>query len=349
MTAVIVSNGRYRMTTPVPVRFVHNDRFGAQEAIAADNFDQLLVERPDIISSFAENGDLCWTVQTFCRLREAGIGGSEIGTAPSPGRINLAKAKTLSRSGPSPGAFEVSIQADYPRILWAPFHIQQNLDLIGSDDALQYLWPQTQIRPRGAERSEVKRVGFFGKLSGNLVSNEAEWRRQLELRGFEFVAPPPDSWHDFSDIDVALAIRSFGTARHSHKPANKLINAWIAGVPFVGGSDSAFRQVGTAGVDHLLATTLPEALAQIERLRSDPKLYSQLAQAGRERARNFTVEQIAQQWVTMLEGPVAARYREWAAHPVAEARLHRRRLFAQSAVNGAKWIARKLLRREHER
>lgn len=348
MTGCTVSQGSRKLASSVPVRFVHNDRFGATQAIASDDFDTLLSQRPDILRSFAENGDLCWTVQTWCRLRDAGIGGIEIATEPAEGRINIAKSKTLSRTGSETGLFQVSIQADYPRVLWAQFHIQQNADLLCDDGALQYLWPQAGIIPRDPERVGVKRIGFLGSVDGNLASSEDEWRTLFAQRGLEFIARPPERWHDFSDIDVAIGLRSFGNARHSHKPANKMINAWIGGVPFVGGADSAFAQVGTAGIDHLLATNREELLTQVERLRSDAFLYQSIVSAGRQKAEAFSTEKLVEQWVALLEGPVSARYKQWAAHPVRERNRTLAFGAAQSAMDAAKRVGRKLLGRGYE-
>lgn len=348
MTDCVVSDGKRPLVSPEPVRFVHNDRFGAAEAIASDDFDALLRERPDILASFAENGDLCWTVQTWCSLRDAGFGGIEIASTPAEGRINIAKAKTLTRAGPRPHIFQVSIQADYPRVLWAQFHIQQNADLLCDDAAFQYLWPQAGIVPRDPARDKVERIAFLGNVSGNLAASEEEWTQLFADRGLGFVARAPDRWHDFSDIDVALGIRSFGHARHSRKPANKMINAWIGRVPFIGGSDSAFAQAGTAGIDHLLATTRDEVLTQVERLRSDSALYSSMVEAGRQKAEEFSTEKLVEQWVALLEGPVSARYRQWAAHPVREANRVRALGAAQSGVEFAKSVGRMVLRRDYE-
>ena len=348
MSEVTITSGERHLNTPAPVRFVHNDRFGAAEAIASGDFDRLLSDNPAILRSFAENGDLCWTVQTWCRLRDMDVGGIEIATEPAPGRINLAKSKTMSRRGPDPRLFQVSIQADYPRVLWAQFHIQQNADLLCEDGALQHLWPQAGIIPRDPARHGVRRVGFLGKLDGNLAASVEQWERALAERGIVFVAREPDRWHDFSDLDVAIGLRSFGNARHSRKPANKLINAWIAGVPFVAGSDSAFAQTGTAGIDHLLAHSLEEALVQIDRLRHEEGLYEELVIAGRRKAARFSIERLASEWVSLLEGPVSARYRQWAAHPRREQGRVLLQGTAQGAIDLGKAAARFVLRRKAE-
>lgn len=348
MTEILTSCGPRSLRTPVPVRFVHNDRFGAAEAARSEDLDALLAQRGDILAAFAENGDLCWTVQTFCRLREAGYGGIELATEPASGRINLSKAKTLSRRGWRPGTFDVSIQADYPRVVWAQFHLQQNRDLEGHHSAFVPLWPQAGLTPRDAERMAIERAAFIGKVDGNLAGGVARWKAMLQGSGIEFVAPPPGAWHDLSAIDVVVALRSFDGRRHSRKPANKLVNAWRAGVPFIGGADSAYSQAGSPGVDYLQARSPAEVLAQLERLRHDPGLYRALVEAGRKRSSEYSVPNLVHAWLRALEGPVAARYLAWAAHPRQERLRSQLMGAAQSGLDAAKAVGRRLLRRAHE-
>lgn len=345
---VTVSDGPHRLALPVPLRFVHMERKGWAEAVAAPDFDALMRASPTALEAFSLNGDLLWTAQTWCRLREAGYGGIELAARPAPGRINIAKSKVWSRLGRPRGCFAVSIQADYPRVRWAQCHIQQNRDLTAHGDLYQTLWPQAAIIPRDPARRQVRRVGFLGKADGNLALDEREWTAVLAARGFEFVARPPSRWHDFSDLDIALGIRDFTTRRHPHKPANKLLNAWIAGVPFVGGSDSAFADVGRPGRDYLRALTLDEALSAIERLRAEPRLYDALVTAGRTRAFAFSTAAIVDEWVANLEGPVAERYRAFAAAPRQEALRAALGGAAQHGIDTAKAAARMLLRRPYE-
>jgi len=323
------------------------ERPGWEAAVASRDFDWLMHNDPEALAAFSLNGDLLWTVQTWCRLRDAGYGGIELAGRPAPGRINLAKSKVWSRLGRPHNCFAVSIQADYPPVMWAQFDIQQNHDLTGHDSAYQTLWPQAAIVPRDSARSEVRRVGFLGKAQGNLALGEAEWRGRLAEAGFEFVARPPEQWHDFSDIDIALGIRDFSHRRHSHKPANKLLNAWIAGVPFVGGRDSAFEQVGTAGETYMCATSVDEVMQALRRLRDDKAFYDAFVEAGRREATRFSTEAIVGEWVRNLEGPVARRYRQWIA---GDKERYRSAFYgaAQTAIDGAKAVGRKLLRRDFE-
>lgn len=345
---VTVSRGPKTLDLPAPLRFVHMERPGWREAVTAQDFDALMRADPDAREAFALGGDLLWTVQTWCRLRDAGYGGIELAARPAPGRINLAKSKVWSRLGRPKDCFAVSIQADYPRVAWAQFHLQQNRDLAGKNSAYQSLWPQAAIIPRNPARREVRRVGFLGKVGGNLALGEAEWARLLAGHGLEFVARTPAQWHDFSDIDIALGIRDFSQRPHSHKPPNKLMNAWLADVPFVGGTDSAFRQVGTPDVDYLRVTSVEEAVTTLVRLRDDADLRRRMVEAGRRRVADFTTDAITREWVSNCEGLIAQRYREWAAHPTREAVRGQLLGSAQTAVDSAKAVARTILRRGYE-
>ncbi len=345
---VTVSRGPKALDLPVPLRFVHMERPGWREAVAAEDFDELMQADPAARTAFALGGDLLWTVQTWCRLRGAGYGGIELAARPAPGRINLAKSKVWSRLGRPRDCFAVSIQADYPRIAWAQFHLQQNRDLVGPNGAYQTLWPQAAILPRDPARRAVRRVGFLGKVGGNLALGEGEWTRLLAGHGLEFVARPPERWHDFSDIDIALGIRDFSRRPHSSKPPNKLLNAWLAGVPFVGGTDSAFRQVGTPEVDYLRAASLDEAVAALIRLRDGADLRDRMVAAGRRQVAGFTAKAIIREWVANCEGPIARRYREWAANRGREAVRGHLTGAAQAALDSAKAVARTLLRRGYE-
>jgi hypothetical protein len=87
---------------------------------------------------------------------------------------------------------------------------------------------------------------------------------------------------------------------HTGKPGTKLYNAWLAGVPAVLGPEPAFRELRRHELDYLEVTSVEEALAAIDRLRSDPALYRAMVDHGRERARDFSVEAILDRWTDLL-------------------------------------------------
>jgi len=158
-------------------------------------------------------------------------------------------------------------------------------------------------------------VGYAGQLFGNLAGNVDDWKREFEACGLEFVPLPSSQWHDLRSIDVLIGIRSFDSNPHNSKPASKLINAWHAGIPFIGGYESAFMQIGHPGKDYLLAGTLQEAVAAVVRLRDNPQLYSRIVESGARSGALYTERKICESWESAIFGPVMHRYAQWKSLP----------------------------------
>jgi hypothetical protein len=82
-------------------------------------------------------------------------------------------------------------------------------------------------------------------------------------------------------------------------------------VPLIGGWDSAFSAIGRPGVDYLRVSSMPELQFALDRLVSDPALYSAIAEAGRDRAGKVGHEAIAQAWLDCLDRQVAPAFDAW--------------------------------------
>ena len=89
------------------------------------------------------------------------------------------------------------------------------------------------------------------------------------------------------------------------------MNAWHANIPFVGGRDSAYAFVGTPDENYLQVESHDELVQAVLRLKKDDQLYRKLVAAGAERAREFTPEAIAHNWITLLETKVWPVYLDW--------------------------------------
>jgi glycosyltransferase involved in cell wall biosynthesis len=118
--------------------------------------------------------------------------------------------------------------------------------------------------------------------------------------GWEPRLPGLDHGADLSQVDALVGIRSLDTRTHDRKPASKLVNAWLAGIPFIGGYDSAFAQVGTPGEDYLRVGNLEELKDALIRLREDAELYARLVQAGRQRATAHDRAAVTTAWLKFL-------------------------------------------------
>jgi hypothetical protein len=251
-----------------------------------------------------------WCLQTFLELKRRGLP-VDLMNEPQADSVNFSHIRQLHRRSPVPGVFIVSIQADYPGVPWTGANIVQNrLQADGRRSHWIPHWPQPGLIPRSPGRDRVECVAYAGDPR-NLAGSAPVWAEALKSRGIEFRCLDADSWNDCSEVDVLLAMRSFDKSHYDYKPPSKLLNAWHARIPLVGGYDSAFEQVGRPGHDYLRARTLDEAIAAICLLRDEPDRYRAVVDAGAARAGEYTRERIAGAWEKLLAGPIASRYERW--------------------------------------
>lgn len=326
------------LQTSLPLNFVYTTPFDVDALLAAPSFEHHAVHDEAFRALVSSQGDICWAVQTYALMRERGIDNIRLTMAPSRDCINVLHSEVLRHAGADPARFDICVQADFSYRPSAHFHLLQNEDFVGGNRVCIWLYPQAGIIPRQAPEGRMQRVGYLGHVNNNLVWKHARWQEFLDPLGVEFVTAPASQWHDFSDLDAVIAIRGFGHKRYSSKPPSKLINAWLAGVPFIGGSDSAYRQIGTPDEDFLLATNPDEVAVAIRRLRDEPGLVAKLVRNGRERARNFTVDTLIDRWCEVIEGPVEQRYRTWRSRPALEGARTRAMWAADRGLLRAKGI-----------
>lgn len=264
-------------------------------------------------------GDLNWCLQTYHILAKRSDLQVQCSNRMEPGVINIIHSDQLLQQIGNPDNFIVCVRADYPGRRWAHYHLVQNKNQLGSNTSYIPHWVQPGLIKRNQHRKGVTRVAYAGEAyNGNLAGTTETWRRLLAPHNIEFVALSGGSWHDLSSIDLLLGIRSFDKQPHNTKPPTKLFGAWHANIPFIGGHDSAFKQVGVPGEDYLLVETADEAMGAIMRLRDDADLYQKLVANGKKKAAFYTEETIAYSWLDTLTGPVTDRFYEWQANPFAE-------------------------------
>ncbi|WP_066558270.1 hypothetical protein [Croceicoccus bisphenolivorans] len=333
------------LETPVPVNFVCTSPFDVDKAMAAPDIDALIASDFDVRMQFsgAVGADINMIALTYFYLREAGYEGMELSTRPRAGAINVIHTCDLDILGADASRFDVSVRGDFPHRWHAQCEIVQNRWQQGANAETIWLWPQSGIIPRAAPAGRMKRIGYLGQLSRNLVWDEQRWREFLAPLGVEFCAYPPDRWHDYSNLDAVIAIRTFGEHKWRGKPPSKLVNAWIGRVPCIAGSDSAFLQIGTPGIDFLRATT-PEGIRDaVARLVQEPGLAERIIAAGNVHLPSFSREAIMKTWVDFLQGTVADRYDRFASHPHEEASRTRILWTGDRVWTRGKRIARKTL------
>lgn len=165
-------------------------------------------------------------------------------------------------------------------------------------------WPQPSLIPRDpARNTRFEHICFFG-VAANFASElqSQTWTQRLKKElGIVFTIRPASQWHDYRDVDGVIAIRQFPSVRHFHKPATKLYNAWLAGVPFIGGCDSAYAADGHPGKDYLVATSPEEVFQHLKRLKEDLPFREMLVQNGHRAGASFSKEATLAEWKKLID------------------------------------------------
>lgn len=246
-----------------------------------------------------------WLYQTWLRLRQVSFEIRLVHQIPKEGIVITLTGFLPEAFRPPETLFVAGVVADGLPHPGAQLQIVQNSiharRLPGS--LFMPHWPNPGLIPRDASRGDLfKRVCFYGDAS-NLAPelSSPEWRRDLlKATGAELEIRTSERWHDYSDADAVLAVRSFSAGRLLHKPATKLYNAWLAGVPFVGGADSAYSGDGTPEVNYLRASSAKEVLGCLSMLRHFPERRRELVSQGDRRAAEFSPEAICNRWISLL-------------------------------------------------
>ncbi len=257
----------------------------------------------------------CWIYQTAVELSDLGLG-ELVEDLPSEGIIVTLSNLLPTHFQATAGQFVAAIVADFLPHPGAQVQLVQNLAHARRlpNSAFVPHWPQPHLVPRDAARGRVVRTAAFFGDDVNLAPqlNDPDFIERLEKdTGVRLEIRGADRWDDYSDVDVAIAVRGFGRSSFLQKPATKLYNAWLAGVPLIGGRDSAFRAEGRAGRDYLVARSPGEFRRHLRDLQSGPALFEAIVEAGRRHAVTRSREAIRARWRTLLTEDLTKRCRAW--------------------------------------
>jgi hypothetical protein len=289
---------------------------------------------PDRDADLIATGLYGWILQTFLRLRASGAPVRLDGDPPPSGTVvaHVEYVGRLLEEAPAPGRlFVVSPRMDRGPQLMADLEVVQNASSVGPYQVFIPFWLQPGLIGRDPSRgTRVDVVTFMGNrqsLHDELAS--PAWADSLsaiglfwDIRIVTFVKNDQlqrgHRWHDFSAVDVVVALRPRAAWPAQGKPASKLINAWAAGVPAILGPETPYRELRRSPLDYIEVESTADILAALERLRSDPGLYAAMVANGLARAREFQHDRLIEQWTDLLWREVPAR-----------ARTYRHRLFAK--------------------
>jgi hypothetical protein len=263
---------------------------------------------------------LIWTWLTYTRVKQAGVECELTDTFPRQGIVVSAACSVPLMLRTPPQVCHVCAVADAPPRFYPQIQVLQNVEQLRQYSSsfaipsLQHIphWAQPDLVPREQGRGETfVNIGFVGaknQMAPELISAAAN-ERFAEL-GLRWMAVHKD-FNDYSKIDCLVGIRSFDGRSYDFKPASKLVNAWLAGVPAVLGPESAFRAAGKPGEDYLEAASLDDLFTALRTLKQKPTLRAKLVSSGREKMKSYSDEAITKKWVDLLTIHAPAVHTRW--------------------------------------
>ncbi|MCB1010000.1 MAG: hypothetical protein KDB94_14045 [Acidobacteria bacterium] len=305
---------------PLPVRFFLPEPSAELERLAAGDADRDWRE--------LTTGDRIWILQTFLRLKARGLP-VELVAEPPVGRPGILlfhskHEKALLRRPRAAEQVLVGVRADNRQPLAAEFEVVQNGRF--ADGVRRFFlphWPQPGLLPRDPARGDRIEVASYKGYLANLRADfrAPDWEAWLGSRGvrwqldaidFDRRAEDADHllWADYRAVDLLVAVRPPERKFRYAKPASKLVNCWLAGVPALLGVEYAARELRRDPLDYLEVPDAEAARAAIERLLGDPGEYRARIEHGRVRGRELAPDSIADRWQALLFEtlpPLAAR------------------------------------------
>ncbi len=270
-----------------------------------------------------DDGEYAWTLQTYLRLRDDGFPCQLTGKMPEDG-IVLDHYKSLAFNF-QPGAklLIVYLKADKPLRPYTQLRIVQNTYESKNLRDSYYMphWPQPGLIPRNPMRGDKFEIAAFFGTGGNLASEllSSSWREQVKALGMQWCFKGRTQWNDFSDVDVVVAVRRFGSRKQSWwtkeqgawKPPTKLYNSWNAGVPAIIGYEPAFRDERRSELDYLEVNSLDETISALEYLRNNKAFRQAMIENGRICAEENAPAKLVKRWRDYLTDVAVPAYESW--------------------------------------
>ncbi|MET0342142.1 MAG: glycosyltransferase [Polyangiales bacterium] len=289
--------------------------FAGRRSAWEDLFRGAPLPDPDVIPHRIVEVEECWIVQTYLRLRRAGLQVT-LSDGFREDAINVVSYHDLALRDLPARPYIIATQHDAPRPeICDRVVVQNSLNLVSKNDHFIPHWPQPGLIPRDPARgARIETLSFKGSVynlyqafrTPEFLAALREEGLTLEYDVKENAKPgEPMRWHDYADSDLVLAVRDATESDLRLKPASKLVNAWLAGCPALVGPEPAFQELRESPLDYFEVRTPADVLRAVRRLRADPALYARMVENGLRRGADFTHERITERWHALLAGPAA--------------------------------------------
>jgi len=258
-----------------------------------------------------------WIVQTYLHLRDplcaAGLRPT-IGETFLPGCINVAHRDSLNRLlVPYHRSYVVGIRADRPPLHLCRWEIVQN-DLGPRRPRVRYVpfWPQPGLIERDRSRgARIETIVYFGR-TGAIPRwfRDARFHAVLADLGVTFRICE-NAWFDYAHADIVLAHRTEAATLLKHKPASKLVNAWLAGTPALLADEPAYATLRRGPLDYISIASPADVIAAVRMLRDAPQRYEAMVANGRQRGRAYEAAVTRERWLRLLRDEVVPDAERW--------------------------------------
>lgn len=276
----------------------------------------------EVFPRFLGDTTATWLLQTFIQLKRRGLNVHLVDRL-IPDRICVSGIWQVGKRSLLGRSYNVVVQADCCRPPVADHIVAQNPTGVLTDhDHLIYHWPQPGLIARKPDRGDrIENVIYRGTMNNLWEPLQApEFTQRLASLGVQFICDNKDSqdnrdryrlWKDYSNADLVLAMRDLTVYDERIKPATKLANAWISGVPAILGPESAYQDLRTDDLDFVEARTCDDVINAVRLLKENPLLYQAMRERAARRSPGFTTDAVAKLWRDTLAGSVTDGYRKW--------------------------------------
>jgi hypothetical protein len=305
-------------------------------------------DNPDIDWPGFGFGIYTWTIQTYLRLIQSGFECQLVSSIPSEGILIAHRECLSSMNGafseevkPSKRLYVVNISADQSLYAHANLNIVQSCYQSKNYKNCNYVphWPQPGLIKRDPARGrKFQNIAFLGNIK-NLAPEfkTSQWCEEVKKLNLNFVLMDqkfsfdnPESycttgiWNDYSEIDAIVAVRQFNVRPYLcalNKPASKLYNAWLAGVPAIIGRDYQCHEERRGDHDYLEVDTIDEVLIALRQLKEDFRLRELIVENGFTRAEEIKADVTVEKWKSLIIEKILPDYENWTRKTVSVQKL----------------------------
>lgn len=263
-----------------------------------------------------------WIAQTYFHLKKTGFPCQIATEIPEKG-ILIADRDTLANNYPFlDKVMLICIQSDkeyhpsaHLHVVYNPLTWEKTKNSIWNPYLINH-WPMPGLIPRDKKRQTlVENISYIGTKSQLAPELKSEkWQQKLLSLNLKW-QPVWESesldWNNYKYLDIIIAARSFDSNKYPNKGSIKLINAWHAGVPAILTPELGFLAERKTELDFIIVRSLSETIDAIHKLQNSPELYEKMVKNGLERAQEFTIEKITNQWITFLTEVALPSYENW--------------------------------------